>query len=442
MGNLYVRSTDGNDADDGSTWALAKATIAGAAAIDAAGDTIFVSQAHSEVASTTYTVALAGTAAAPTRLICASDAAEPPTATAQTAVISATGSINMTVSGNAYVFGLSLNNGTAAASPLISLIGQQVYERCNFRLNGSSSSGRIYVGAETAGAGRVVWKNCNAKLVGAGQFIDGSNGTFFEWIGGALESGTVVTTGLFGNGAQAGSVRSSVMHIEGVDLSAGPTNMDLVQPGIAGGLLVRLRDCKLPAGWTGRPVSASSTEGALKVALWNCSAGSTNYDFWVVEPLIGDVKSDAAVYKTGFSGGTAHSMKLTSTANVGYALQLNSLDLFADNATTGSPVTATVEVVTDGVTLTDGECWLEVMYMSASGSPLGTWISDAKADVLATAAAQTASAQGWTTTGLASPVTQKLSVTFTPQKAGYVMGRVVLAKPSTTVYVDPELKLS
>jgi hypothetical protein len=36
----YVRSTDGSDADNGSTWALANATLAGAMTDAAAGDRI------------------------------------------------------------------------------------------------------------------------------------------------------------------------------------------------------------------------------------------------------------------------------------------------------------------------------------------------------------------------------------------------------------------
>mgnify|MGYP003394608494 FL=1 len=49
MADRYGRSTDGADGDGGTTWALAKATLAGLAAIDAAGDRIFLSQAHAEV---------------------------------------------------------------------------------------------------------------------------------------------------------------------------------------------------------------------------------------------------------------------------------------------------------------------------------------------------------------------------------------------------------
>ncbi len=53
MANIYVRSTDGNDADSGATWALAKATLGGALAIATSADTIWVSQNHAETAVAT-----------------------------------------------------------------------------------------------------------------------------------------------------------------------------------------------------------------------------------------------------------------------------------------------------------------------------------------------------------------------------------------------------
>jgi hypothetical protein len=54
----YLDSAAGNDANNGTTWALAKATVAGIDAIDTAGDTIYVAQTHSETtaAAVSYSV--------------------------------------------------------------------------------------------------------------------------------------------------------------------------------------------------------------------------------------------------------------------------------------------------------------------------------------------------------------------------------------------------
>jgi hypothetical protein len=85
-----------------------------------------------------------------------------------------------------------------------------------------------------------------------------------------------------------------------------------------------------------------------------------------------------------------------------------------------------------------------VNYLADSGSPLGSFVSDAVADKLGatTHADQATSSASWTTTGLTNPNAQKLAVTFTPQQAGYIHCRVMVAKASSTYYVDPTVTLS
>jgi hypothetical protein len=154
----------------------------------------------------------------------------------------------------------------------------------------------------------------------------------------------------------------------------------------------------------------------------------------------GDVYSETTIVRTGgaSNGTTPLSHKLVSSAARKFTAPLYGPDLVIWNAAVGSAKTATVEIVHDSVTnLTDAEVWLEVEYLGTSGFPMSLFASDRKADILATAADQTDSSEAWTTTGLTNPNTQKLSVTFTPQEIGVVRARVVLAKASATVYVDP-----
>ena len=113
------------------------------------------------------------------------------------------------------------------------------------------------------------------------------------------------------------------------------------------------------------------------------------------------------------------------------------------NGPVGSAQTATVEIITDNVTLTDAEAWLEVEYLGTSGFPLGLFANDRVADpIFGTPANQATSTVDWTTTGLATPIKQKLGVAFTAQEKGLVRARVVVAKASTTVYYDPLITLS
>ena len=174
----------------------------------------------------------------------------------------------------------------------------------------------------------------------------------------------------------------------------------------------------------------------------NCDSGDTNYRLLVADQL-GTIRSETTIVRSGGAsdGATPFSWAMVSNTLAKFPmLALASPELPARwNSTVGSAITVTVEVITDGVTLTDDECWLEVQYLGTSGFPLSLFSSDAKADVLATAANQTTSTETWTTTGLTTPTKQKLSVTFTPQEAGFLQPVVRLAKASTTVYVCPKM---
>ena len=109
MANIYVRSTDGNDADNGSTWALAKATIFGALAIAAAGDTIYVSQVHAESSAGAAGGTSSGVDSNPVKMICGNDGAEPPTASATTATVASTGNNAIGINGPIYIYGIAFD---------------------------------------------------------------------------------------------------------------------------------------------------------------------------------------------------------------------------------------------------------------------------------------------------------------------------------------------
>lgn len=181
----------------------------------------------------------------------------------------------------------------------------------------------------------------------------------------------------------------------------------------------------------------------------NCDSGDTNYRLWV-EDYAGSIKSETTIIRTGGAsdGTTGLSWKMATSANAEYpVVHLESPEIVVWSDTTGSK-TVTVEIVHDsqgagsGSKFQDDEIWLEVMYLGTSGYPLGTWIRDCKADIMATAANQTDSSETWTTTGLASPVKQALSVSFTTAEKGFIHARVVMTKASKTCYVCPKLTVA
>ena len=87
--------------------------------------------------------------------------------------------------------------------------------------------------------------------------------------------------------------------------------------------------------------------------------------------------------------------------------------------------------------LQNDQIWSEVEYLGTAGFPQAGIVNNRKADEFAAAADHTVSIQAWTTTGLTNVNKQKLALTVTPQMKGWFRVRVMLAKPSYTVYVDP-----
>lgn len=436
----YVRSTDGNDVDNGSTWALANATITGAAADDAAGDTIYFSQAHSETTAGSISVAF-GTNASPTKLVCANDAAEPPTAVATTAVIACTTAANITINGSLYAYGLTLRAGNGAAVNsnivLATTAGDiQRWESCVFDINTTGGTSQIQVGS-TANQQQteVYWDSCHVKF--ANTASDGiAVFNVFHWRGGSGQSGTATPSdALIRLNA---TNKPGFVSVSGVDLSNFASTLNLVMAGASQGAKVVFRNCKMPASWSGSLVTTPSV--GIRVELWNCSATDTNYAMWI-EDYEGTIKHETTIVRTGGAsdGDTPISWRMASTANAEWpAIILRSPEIFIPNTTTGASKTLTVEIAQDGTTtaLNDDEIWLEVEYLGTSGTPLALFATDAKATFLTSAAAQTDSTEAWSGLG-GSNKKQKLSVTFTPQEEGVYIARVCLAKASTTVFVDP-----
>lgn len=412
----------------------------------AAGDTLYVSQAHSETSSLSLTFTFAGTNANPNVIICGDDSAEPPTTTATTAAISTTGNSGFFFNGCISLSGIvfTAGNSTVGTSAFFNLCNtngnQQQYNDCDFILGTTSTSQRLNA-TPTAGSGatKTTWFNCRVKFSSTSQCVNSGRG-FFEWRGGSLISGTSSPTAMF-NTADGNSGSNPV--ISGIDFSVASSSMSLF--GVVSGVSATVSNCKLPTSWSGSLITGTIT-ARQRVEMHNCDSADTNYRF-AVQDYYGTTVSETTLVKTGttYDGTGGYSYKMTTTANTSYPSGAHeSLQLPAVwNSTVGSSRTVTVDILHDNVTdLTNSEIWLEVQYLGTSGYPLSTYISDEKASPLVNSAAQDTSTATWTTTGMSNPNTQKLVVTFTPQEAGYFTARVYLTKPSKTVYIDPELQVT
>jgi hypothetical protein len=445
MADYYVRSTDGNNADSGATWALAKADLQ--TPTWAAGDRIFVSDVHAQTGASGFSITLNGTRASPVQVICADDSAEPPTAVATTATVFTTGTASISIGGVGYFYGIHFKAGSGNANVNLTLGNAgdnlQVYEQCTLENGSTGGSGFLVTigNGSSALPSMIELIDCDVAFNSTASNIRFVNGTL-HWRGGALTGSAITRLLEFGTNARAG-----IAYIDGVDLSGGASTLVLAEFD-QGAALAVFRNCELPASWTGNP--SNGYAAGCRVEMYNCDSADTNYRLWI-EDIAGSTKSETVVVRTGGAddGTTPLSWKIDTKTDAEYPVVKHvSPEIVQWNETTGSSVTATVEIVHDsqgagsGSKFQDDEIWLEVMYLGTSGFPLGVWISDCKADVLATAANQADSTESWTTTGLTTPVTQKLSVTFTAQEKGFVHARVVMAKASKTAYICPKMTVA
>lgn len=431
MTDRYVRSGDGDDVDNGSAWALAKATVQGAFAAYTTDEKVYVSQAHAQTQSAA--LSLDPTLNSRAIIECVNDAAEPPTTPATGGSIAVTNSSNnLTVTGSAWWIGMTfksarqINQANGSGNSII-------FENCTFELTGTGINDRVC--PNTTGGTKTEWRGSSIKFNSSFHNVQMGAAGEFHWNGGAVVSGSTTPTVLFKQNSLAGAR----MLIESVDLSNFGTTFDIVNSNVFG-FEFTIQNCKLPSGWSGN-LHNGTLSVRNKINLWNCDDGDTFYRVWL-ERLYGTIREETTIVRSGGAnnGTVTWSLKMTTNANATPPhTYLVSPDILrrVDPDDVGSPKTLTVEIMHDSATaLQDNEVWLEVSYPSDTGSPLSSLAHDRRADALTAAADQASSAETWTTTGLTNPNAQKLSVTFTPQNPGVYVCRVVLAKASKTIYVD------
>lgn len=449
MANYYVRSTTGSDANDGSTWALAKATLAGAAAVAAAGDTIYVSQAHAESQATAMTLTFAGTPDAPVKVLCANDAAQPPTASATSATVTTTSNSSITISGSIDWRGVSINVGSGNNNAILTLANGagdfQYFSDATLAVVATGSATQLRLGVNGSSAGRrAVWDNVyvsfgRASTVGVGILPYSGE---LEWNGGGYAAGTAAQAQVFKTASNPG--RASHITCRGVDFSALNSDVYLTDAGGGSLSIVTLLGCRLPSGWTGA-VSSAACGTTDRIAMIDCDSAGTNYR-QVFRDVAGSVYSETTNVRTGGAtdGTTPFSYQMaTNTAASEAGVQLRSPPIMFWNETVGSALTLSIEFLSNiAAGLDDSKIWLEVTYPSSASYSLTVPTRTQRADYFTAPTAHPDSLASWGTTGFSTPKAQKLQATITPQMKGPISVVVCLAQPSIPVFIDPLVAVS
>jgi hypothetical protein len=443
MADIYLRSTDGSDVDDGLTWANAKATLASALTAAGAGGRVFMADAHAETQASAMTLASPGTAASPVQILCVDDTGdpEPPTGQATTGTVTTTGNNAISFSGFAYCYGVTFTAGSGnSASSHLNFTSASAwwwqFESCSLRIASNNAGPKLAVGgtANTNDDNLLELYSTSTRWGASGQGFH-LHAPMRWYNSSAIAAGGTVPTTLFPTGGSNFAPYGRAI-LRGVDLSSFGSGRNLVGVG-ADYQDFLFENCKLGAS-VSITTGTRAGQGGTTVELINCDSADTNYRYHK-HCYQGDITQETTIVRTGGAtdGTTPVSRKMVSTANSKFYSPLEGNWILYWNEATGSSITVTIEVITDNVTLTDAEAWIEVEYLGTSGSPLALYANDRAADILATPANQATSTVDWITTGLTTPVKQRLSVSVTPQEKGLIRARVMLARASTTMYFDP-----
>lgn len=439
MASYYVYSAAAG-AGTGADWANAYTTLATAISGKAAGDVFYVADDHAESTAGAITYTFPGTAASPNRVLCAlrSGGSVPPVPAdlRTTGAITSTGTNTITFSGGVvYIYGIAFSgsSGSTSNNGWDIRLPYGYFKNCKLKVGNTNTASRPNVGATSSNC-TIWWDNTTLEFSATGQSIRvgiaGSTAGRLNWINTANAiAGATLPTTLFT------PLGGTTMRVFGVDLSALGSGATLVSPN--GAVDIQFTDCKLGASVT--KVGSYTSHGQEWVSFTNCDSGNTNYNNERYTPE-GTETTETTVVRTGGAsdGTTPVSRKMAAGTLASLVAPMRGMDMVLWNERTGSAITVALPVLTDNVTLTDAEAWIEVGYLSDTSFSLGSTSSDAVATVLTTPANQaTDSVSSWVTTGIGTPVKQTLATSFTPQKAGYLYVRAVLAKASTTMYVDP-----
>jgi hypothetical protein len=448
MATWYVDST-ATGTGAGTSWVNACTTMAAAITLSAAGDDFNVYNGHSESYGSAQTLTFKGTTSSPNRIFSCDKTNAPAQASdlLAGASFSTTTTFPISVGGSVYIYGFSFTAGQAAVvSAGVSLnignTGRLVLDTCALSIPGTSNK-YINLGS-TSIASDVVLINTTVSFGATGDNIVVKS--HLSWIGGGLLAGAAIPTTLF-----ASTTNQMGADLDGVDLH-------LFTGTVFGASsdrgLFTMVNCRLNASTT---IAAAPTAAAGAVSyLINSDSGATNYRLEKYD-YPGTQTTDIIHVKTALAGATDGttpvSHKVVTTANANYQAPFQMIDIVVWVDTTGSSKTATFEVLTDNVILTNSDIHVEANYLSSASYPQAT-ISTSGLNVsgtpnplatavnLATSTGGTAGAAAtWVLTGFSSgganAKPQSMSVTFTTQFKGPVRFKIRVAKPSLTVYVDP-----
>lgn len=454
MAIIYVSAVDGNNADSGADWANAKQTVAGALAIFVSGDIIFVDNAgtFNAGANITWTPGAGYVAIISVNRsggdAWAAGAAENASGNFVFALANVSGASGF-VYGMTIGSGSNANNGATRVDLFVTTSinsGSWEFDTCTFLSNTTNTggtTGRINIGSSGTNSRDIVntYRNCTFSMpnsTATGGIIKLGQGIINFYNPTITFAGASKPTVLFAPASLLAACRVTIVG----DLSGFNTTSGFYfDVGAFASGTILLKGVKLSS--TPSLVTGTWPANGSSITLRQVDSGDTINAFEYRNRL-GTLTEDTATYAgsgASFNGSSVSWLVVTtSSCDEANPFVLPALSIWN---TVTSAQTATVEILRDSVTdLTDREVWLELAYPSSASFPTYTVATDRNANPFSgTAVDQPNSAVVWTES-LTNDNEQYVSVSFTAAEVGLLEGRVVIAKASTTFYVDPKLRVA
>lgn len=304
-----------------------------------------------------------------------------------------------------YVYGFVLT----ATDNIQFTFGNQVMHNCEYSTSGFNDLLDL--------RGNAIHLDCDITL-GSVSWINVASGSHNIIIGGSLSGTTDPVIKMTGG----------VLTLKNVDISSWAGLLVSFNNSTTPQRVI-LEGCILNAGVT---LSNAITDIGPSLDLYGSSA--TNQPYIILEDsFYGTMQSETTVIKTGGSsdGVTPISLKFVSNANpiVGYNGINNVMPILFWADTIGNN-TFEVDVLTDGLTLTEEDAFIEVCHPQAGVQrALASSVDHAGANLAASAAT-------WVTTGIGAPSKQKISITVNVGQKGWIEARLYFTRPSAVMYAD------
>lgn len=378
--------------------------------VNTGGDTVFVSSDHNETRGALIQIPGPTTGAGVIRILTVSrvGASLPPTSTDETtgAVVSTTGAFGIQILDGFFIRGVSFSAGSGSSQADITFVGPlPIYmESCNFILNNTNTSSRIFI-TDTIFPPNVSWdRECTVTFGSTSQRINAIFGSF-TWKNtsavSAITAGSSIPAILVDKGSTNGA--NGKTYLENLDLSSLNTAIFNNFENSSGMIA---RNCKLhssvipifgPPSTSGAGFSHSD-ESPCGIINSDNSSSNTNYKLYLYYKQ-NYVESDTTIARlNGASdGNTPLSLKMTSNAGTKMVqpARFNSINKWLTSV--GGSKTATIEMIYfDTSQPTNFDIWADFSVLDSSGSPLGTLYSTRVATPLTAGTNLSSSSEDWT----------------------------------------------